>query len=185
MTIVRRPRSGKVMHEIVRNEVREAFRDLCEKAIKRLQKDIATWEHQPEFRYKVAAGTKLWYISITYNSSTEAGQIYHYVDEGTGKNAGHGGKYPIVPKNAKALQFIVPSYIKSTPGVAGIPGITLSGGSGKKELVTTKKVMHPGVRPRNFVKSLREELNDRGKSGSFKAVVDAAVKRGLRKLKNS
>lgn len=185
MTIVRRPRSPNVMHEVVRNEVREAFRTFCKEAIKRLEKDIKGWEHQPVFRYKVAAGTKLWYVNISYDSESEAGQIYKWVDEGTGENAGKGPKYPIVPKNAKALQFIYPTRVKTTPGVAGIPGIVMAGGSGKKELITTKKVMHPGIKPRHFVKSLRDELNNRNKPGGFKSTVDAAVKRGLRKIGSS
>jgi hypothetical protein len=162
--------------------VRDAYRKLCEDSIKTLKRDVAKWEHKPSFRYKVACGMKLWYIAISHDSGSEAGTIYTYVDEGTGKNAGHGGKYPIVPRNAKALTFAVPTPTKTTPGVAGIPGIVMAHGVMQRELISVKKVMHPGIRPRNFSKSLRKVLNDRNRPGSFKSVTDAAVKRGLRKI---
>ncbi len=178
----RRPRSPKVQHEIVRAEVRAAYKKFCEDAVKRLKKDIASWEHQPTFRYKYAAGEKLWYVNVSYDSDSEAGQIYNWVDEGTGENAGKGGKYPIVPRNAKSLQFLLPNRPKSTPGVSGIPGIVVSSGTMQRELIYAKKVMHPGIRPRNFVKSLRDDLNQREKVGGFRSVTEAAIKRGTRKL---
>ena len=183
MTLIRRPRSPHILNAIVRDEVRDAYRKLCEDSIKTLKRDVARWEHKPSFRYKVACGMKLWYIAISHDSGSEAGTIYTYVDEGTGENAGHGGKYPIVPRNAKSLTFAVPTPTKTTPGVAGIPGTVMLQGKGmSRELVSVKKVMHPGIRPRNFSKSLRDQLNNRTRPGSFRSVTEAAVKRGLRKI---
>jgi len=182
LTLVRRPRSAKVQHGIIKEEVRKAYKKLAADTIATLKSDIDNWEHQPEFRSRVAVGDKLWYISVSYDTETESGKIYTWVDKGTGENAGRGGRYPIVPVEAMALSFYVPTPIKTTPGVGGIPGKVLSSGIGSQEHIITKKVMHPGIRPRNFTKSLRTDLKQRAKIGGFRSVTEAAIKRGIHKI---
>jgi hypothetical protein len=181
LTLTRRPRAARVISAGIRSEVREAYRKFCEDAIKILKRDIATWNTKPEFKYRVAAGEKIWYVSISVDKKTKAGRIYDYVDRGTGKNAGKGGLYPIYPRNTKALKFDVPTPTKSTPGIAGIPGTVLASGISQQETVFSKKVMHPGIRPRNFTKSLKRVLNNREQVKGFRSVTEAAIKRGLRK----
>jgi len=113
----------------------------------------------------------------------KAGKIYGMVNEGTGTYVGR-SSYPIVPKVKKALKFIVPTPIKTTPGIAGIgPGIVRMQGAVTRGAVIVKKVKaHPGIRPRKFTESLRAFLNSRTRPGGLRSTTDAAVKRGFRKI---
>lgn len=105
------------------------------------------------------------------------------MDEGTGIYVG-GSAYPITPKKADMLVFTVPTPIKTTPGIPGIgPGLRrVQGGVGQGVVVHTKKVMHKGIRPRHFSKSLKDMLSQRTRPGGIRSTTDAAVKRAFRKL---
>lgn len=149
----------------------------------RLEADVATWVNKPRFWCRYAAG-KVWWIRFGYDRRTKAGRIYTYVDRGTASYAG-GSPYTIRPRRASALSFVVPHKPKTTPGIVGVgPGIVRAPGVVQQARVVTKKVTHPGVRPRNFQESLRDGLADRQKPGGFKSVTDAAVKRALRRISN-
>ena len=124
-------------------------------------------------------------MSFGYDRREKIGRIYGWVDKGTATYIG-GSKYPIVPVRAKALKFPVPHMPKSLPGITGIgPSVVLSHGNAKQVDVLAKKVMHPGIRPRDFSKSMRRELAERDRPGSMKSVTDAAVKRAYRKISNA
>lgn len=152
----------------------------------RLEADVAEWDHKPQFWCRRAVGWKKWWIAFGYDGQTAAGRIYGFVDSGTGFNAGKGPKYPIFPRNTGenlVLHFKVPTPVKSTPGISGIgPGLVLSSGIAAQADVFAKSVLHPGITPRDFTKSLRRELAQRNRPGGFRSTIDAAVKRALRKV---
>lgn len=183
LTLIHRPRSPRRLHTIIRNEVRAAYRKLADEMIRRLEKDIEDWSHQPTFLKHVEAGRQRWLLSIRYDADSPAGKIYTYVDRGTGAAAG-GETYPIVPKHADVLKFTVPDIPKTTVPISGIgvPGVVISSGITEQETVFTKRVEHPGITPRNFTKSLREWYSQRDRPGAFRSVTEAAVKRGSRKI---
>jgi len=105
------------------------------------------------------------------------------VDQGTATYVG-GSKYPITPNPPKkALAFPYPTPIKTTPGIPGVgPGLVRLQGAVERGMVVVKKVMHPGIRPRYFLKSLLDELNSRTRPGGLRSTTDAAVKRAWRKV---
>lgn len=183
LTLIRRPRSPRVLHDIIKEEVRTAYYTLGAEMIARLEKDIDDWAAKPDFQYRVEVGDKRWMVSIRYDKDTDIGRIYMWVDEGTAEAGGKGEKYPIVPVNAAALHFTVPNMPKTRANVvAGMPGIVWAHGHATIEDVYRKKVMHPGITPRNFTKSLRDEYKQREKVGGFRSVTEAAIKRGIRKI---
>ena len=147
---------------------------------------MSDWEHRPRFWCRYAVGWKEWRVAFGFDGRTVAGRIYRWVDQGTGERhiSGMGHSYVIVPKNAKALHFFTPTPTKTTPGIRGIgPGIVMQYNATPEE-VFTKKVVHPGIQPRDFSRTLRDMLNQRNRPGGFRSVTDAAVKRAMRKLKS-
>jgi hypothetical protein len=150
--------------------------------IPRLEGDVAEWTVKPQFWCKYAVGWDKWWVKFGVDKRTKIGRIYEWVNEGTATYVG-GDPYPIVPVNAQVLAFKIPHYPKTLPGFAGVgPFVVLDQGTVEQTDVRTKKVMHRGIRPRYFTKSLKRELSERGRVGGFRSVTDAAVKRGFRKL---
>ena len=83
------------------------------------------------------------------------------------------------------MKFPVPHMPKSLPGIVGIgPSVVVSHGNVTQADVMARKVMHPGIRPRDFSGSMRRQLGDRERPGGMKYITDAAVKRAFRKICN-
>jgi len=184
MTLVRRPRAARVQHNIILKEVRSYYNKLGNTMIKRLKKDVADWRLQPKFSKAVSVTRKKWSITIKCDRRTKAGKVYNWVDKGTGGKAG-GSPYVIVPKRrGGVLSFDVPHIPKSvaSAGGFGLPGVVMSPGKVTQKHVYAQKVVHPGITPRNFTLSLKNEMKERGRPGGFKSISDAAIKRGLRQL---
>lgn len=130
----------------------------------------------------MAISTRAWRISFGYDRRTRGGRKYSLVDDGTGIHVGDAA-YPIVPKHKKVLKFTYPTPVKTTPGIPGIgPGLVWQQGAVDRGVIFTKTVMHPGIRPRHFSKSLRDFLNSRTRPGGLRSTSDAAVKRAFRKM---
>ena len=147
--------------------------------------DVSEWSSKPRFWCKHTVGTQKWRVTFGYDRRQKIGKIYAWVDKGTATHAG-GTEYPIVPVRARALKFPVPNMPKTLPGIPGIgPAKVMSHGGIKQTEVVTKKVMHPGIRPRDFSGSMRRELAERDRPGSMKSVTDAAVKRAFRKISSA
>lgn len=179
--LAHKPMSGKRMNSIVRDEVRKALRQLGDDSVTQLQTDVKDWEHQPKFSSKATVSDKKWQLEVKVNRREKAGKIYNWVDQGTAARGNVPGQpYPIVPKkkNKKGmLEFWMPHSPKTMPNPE-IPGFP---SNEPLHLVRTPAVMHPGIYPRNFTTVLKDKLKS-GKPGSFRNVVEAAVKRALRKI---
>ena len=180
--LVRRPRSARRLHSIVRKEVRASYKTLAVFAVRRLEQDIEDWGEQPEFKTKVVVGMKRWSIRIDYDRESEIGEIYGWVDEGTGTYIGNDA-YEIFPVDADSLKFSVPYDPKTIPDLFGAGlGIVLEAGDVQQDDVFAKRVLHPGIRPRNFTKSLQDFLKHPTKVGGFRSVTEAAIKRAFRQM---
>jgi hypothetical protein len=182
MRLMRRPRSPRVLHKIIRDEVRAAYHTLANAIIATLLRDIQSWSEQPEFKKYVAVGKQRWWISIKYDQTTKIGMIYYWVDKGTGERGG-GEPYDIFPVEADQLTFTVPHIPKTVPTEFGIPGIVLQDFVSDSNTVHTNAVLdHPGIFPRNFTQSLQDYYMYGRRPGGFRSVTDAAIKRGARKI---
>lgn len=82
-----------------------------------------------------------------------------YVDEGTGLWGPSRRKYPIKPKYKKALAW-PNGDARTTAGLGRGPQGTKKG-TGYKSFTVVKSVMHPGIRPRHFVKKSIDESRSR------------------------
>lgn len=177
MTLIRRPRSPRVVHDTIRDTVRDAYKKLGNTMIKELLEDVSEWSIPPMFFKTVNVGTKRWFISVNYRTDEYIGKIYRWVDRGTGSRGG-GKPYDIYPVHAEALAFTVPHSPKTLAPGQSMP-------SGEPHDVVVQAVLgHPGIHPRNFTKRLREKYKSRTMVGGFRSVTEAAIKRGTRKVIN-
>jgi hypothetical protein len=121
---------------------------------------------------------KKWSLKIKYDRRTTEGKIYDWVSLGTGSRGLKGGKtYFIYPKRKKALAFPLPMQIKSIPDP---PKFAPSFFADSQNMVV-RKVTAPGIYPRRLGKETYEHLRSH-KSGSFRNVTEAAIKRAFRRM---
>lgn len=179
MKLVRRPRSPKVLHDIVMSEVRSAWEGMGGDAIAQLQDDVKDWENQPEFKTKITMTSRRWTFEVKYDKRTRAGKIFKWVDEGTGErgNDPAGKAYDITPKNAQALVFWHPVSAMTTPKIKPYNPAT-----GEPKLRITQHVTAPGITARDFTEAIRLGLKRRDSAQGFKQITDKAIKRGARRI---
>ena len=90
---------------------------------------VQTWNHNPEFKIDRGVWDRRIYT---------VDEIYAWVNNGT-------EPHTIAPVTKKALRFLTGGRAKTEPGFIG----STSGAVGSAEVVT-KRVNHPGGRPRRF-----------------------------------
>lgn len=150
-------------------ELRDAQREWMTKVVKEYQGTTKNWKHRVSFRGRLSERGMVTKIEVGTDD-----EIYGYVDEGTGQAAGRGGKYPIVPKRPSGvLAFPSVSTPKTKPG-------SLKSGAGSRGGATafTKKVMHPGIKPRGFSKQIKTKMEPVLESDMQKAMGRGAKKSG-------
>jgi len=155
-------------------EIRKAQREWMTKVVKEYQGTTKNWKHQVAFTGRMSESGMRTMIEVGTDD-----EIYGYVDEGTGQAAGRGGKYKIEAgyytgkSNKKALAFPSVSTPKTTPG-------SLKSGMGKKGKVDTvrRKVMHPGIKPRDFSKQIKKKMEPVLEADMRNAMSQGAKKSG-------
>lgn len=175
MKLIRHPQSAKRKHPAIKAEVERTYHTLGKTIVTELMQEIADWGDKPTLTYKVVISNKRWSLTIKNDLRTSGGKKYQWADLGTGERSGLPGRtaYDIRPKKAKMLKFVVPYNAKTPPSG---PTNQLPPGT-----YLAKKVTHPGIWPRKFMERKTNELKGR-KSGSFHAITEAAIKRGIRRI---
>ena len=182
MELIRRPRAARMLMDEITSEVESSYEKLADEIIRRLQKDIASWAHQPVFSKDIAIHPRKWQLTVSFDITSEEGEIYNWVDKGTGTWLPGGKEYDIFPINADALHFQIPGTPKSVVTDFGIPGVVLQDATSEANDVFAKHVSHPGIKPREFTKSIKKEYSSRTRIGGFRSVTERSIKRGLRKI---
>jgi len=157
----------KAMTERLRYHAKKVAKEMRED----YERTTATWQHKPEFKETVSTGKGLGGVAAEVSTTDK---VYGYVDQGTGQAAGHRpDRYPIVPKRAKMLAFASIFSPKTKPKVLG-------SGPGMRGPIDTfrKKVMHPGIKPREFSKTIEKKWQPRFKAQMQAAMKDAAKASG-------
>lgn len=176
--LIRRPRSVKRVTKSVQDEIRKTYDELATKSIEKLEFNIMDWDKKPKFKSRISISDKEWKFSLGYDSKTEAGQHYKWVDEGTGSRGG-GEDYIIRPKKKGGfLVFTYPPHIPKSVPTPYVPGLVKGGPA---ILQHRKSVTAKGIYPRNFSKELEKFLKNREQVGGFRSVTEAAIKRAFRK----
>lgn len=131
------------------DDIKKRYKRLQQQVRRDLQKTISTWDEKPDVSVK-RIQTPDGFIFRTFVDS----EIWHYIDKGT-------DPYEIRPKPDNPtgkLWFKVPSSPKSQPGLlkSGRGGLLSD-----SKLVAVDKVDHPGIRPRNWTKIIKERYREK------------------------
>jgi hypothetical protein len=129
-------------------ELDRSYKKLAGQLRRDVEATQANWKKKVKPKVKKTKGS-----SISYTVTIDS-EVWHWLNSGTGLYGPKKKKYEIKAKNAPLLRFNTNYSAKSQPGVLK------SSGSGKSSgpVVMTKKVMHPGIRPRNWSLILRERF---------------------------
>lgn len=141
-------------------EVKKAQREWMTKVVKKYQGTTKHWKHKVPFRGRLSERGMVTTVEVGTDD-----EIYGYVDEGT-------RPHTIRPKRpGGVLAFPSVSAPKTKPG-------SLKSGRGKSggPTVFTKKVMHPGTKPRGFSKQIKRKMEP-----VLEADTQAAMGRGAKK----
>lgn len=150
-------------------EIDKEFHQMADEGIVFLNRKIADWQNKTTLRKKVDVEPGKWQYQILHDSASKAGQIFDWVNGGTGLDGPRQSTYPIVPRNAPALSFTVPHSPKTLAPGQSVP-------SGPKTAVRTLHVDHPGIKKRDFTGGLKENVKKEIVPRTYKA-----ARRGLQK----
>ena len=160
--------------DALRLELLNAIRKVGRATRREFEATTKNWKHQVKFEMMISLKDGPTALVTTDD------KIYGYVDEGTGKAAGHiSYKYPIFAgiytgkSKKKVLAFPSVSRPKTRPG-------SLKSGVGHrgKVDVAVPYVEHPGIKPRRFSKQIKKKMQPRFKREMERAMVRAAKKSG-------
>lgn len=177
--LIRKPKSPKVQHSIIRNEIQKRLKPVADSAVKSREQVVANWSSgsKPKFKNEVAVTTKKIEIIVVVrrgqrlpNSDATTADLWKWIDE-TGTRP-----HVIRPKKSGGrLAFIAGNYQAKTgarPARFGGPGRVVNG-----KPVFAKQVQHPGFPPREFSEAINRDLRK-----EFDKAVDAGYKAGFRKV---
>ncbi len=180
MELKRVPRT-RPMYRAMVDEVRKEYEHLADDIIDDLYQMLGTWVNKPKVKKRIVVGRKRWAISLRVDGRTKSGQIFNYVDKGTGLWGKRHREYPIRPVHAKALAFTVPYNPKTLPPSYVTRLSRNVRAAGVPERVVTQFVLHTGIRPRRFTERLKRKYGNRKESKGFYRRTENAARRGLRR----
>lgn len=178
---VRMPRSHIRMHQAVMDEIRNAYNKLALDTVTIAYQDVKAWDDKPTFKSTVTVSKRRWTLKLSYDGRTTGGKHYKWIDRGTASYSvdNPGKPYPIAAKIPLGrITYTLPTPMPKTSAADGTLAHSYTDPPG---VVIANVVMHPGIKPRLFMQEYIEHLNSH-KSGSFRNVTEAAIKRGLRKI---
>ena len=179
MQLERWPRTRKTP-QLIRDELKRSYRTIMWPAIERDFKQVVTgWKDKPTFYYKMSVSGRLYRFEVKVDARTTGGKHFVWVDKGTAAHGDpHGSpKYLIEAKKAPFLVFTTPYQPKTVPqdGLYYDP-------SGPTMHHKRKKLMHPGIKPRNFSETILKKYKDRSNSQGFYLVTKNAYRRAFRRI---
>lgn len=179
MRLVREPQSLERMSPEIRKQVRIGYNALGSTMIAKFAAKVQNWDVRPNFAYKVTVSRKKYTLTFRYDGRTKGGQIFEWVDQGTGKyrEDGKGTEYTIKAKKG-VLWYELPNPMPKTKAYDGSLAKSYTAPPG---VVKKKAVRHPGIKPRKLLAEEIDLLESR-RSGSFHNTTEAAIKRGLRRM---
>lgn len=145
----------------VKIELKVELREIGEFWIRHFKQVTQDWENKPQFEYTLNTKSDLWLLTVFTDQ-----QIFEWVDKGTD------GPYIIRPRRATYLKFRG-GYNAKTQPVAQF-GVGSGGANGP--WVSTQIVIHPGIKPREFMKVAERDLKER-----FDRRIQQAIDRGIRR----
>ena len=157
----------------MRDELNSEMSETAQEAKTFLNKVTQRWKNKPLFRVKllVSPGLLRWTVLATGPKR----KIFRWVDEGTGKFGKKKRAYKI-PKTpqTKVLRFQTGYSPKTKP----IARFNVGPGKASGPVVFAKQVIHPGIKGREFTKTIVKQLQP-----DLSRRINNAMKRGIRRAK--
>jgi hypothetical protein len=149
---------GKMRQDLRPAALEPAVKELGKEADRYFRQTTKTWEHQPTFTTRVVSNAS----GTSVVTSTDD-KIYGYLDLGTGKAGGwRADDYPIVPHGNYPLKFASGYQAKTRSAAARGNAVPIARNGGPfGAVVRARKVMHPGIKPRRFVRSIQQRMDKR------------------------
>lgn len=160
-------RRDKLLRAEIRDEMHTTGRDM----VAWLDIAVRSWNHKPHFAAHLTLRPD--YIELKVDVSGTYKKIFIYVDQGTGKWGKSKAPYPI-PKvivPGKYLKFQRNYSAKSGPKAQ----INVGTGQRSGDWVQKQQVMHPGIEPREFTKTVYKELKP-----DFTTRIESAISRAAK-----
>lgn len=131
---------------------------------------VRDWKHRPAFMLIMT--TEKDYLAVEVVPTGPYRHIFAYIDKGTGRYGKRGKAYEIKPKKKDGFLKFQTGYSAFTKPIA-----QYNVGTGKKfgPWVSVKSVIHPGIKPRHFLKTQGEQLQP-----PFPSRINAAILRAIR-----
>ena len=176
----RRPRgTGPAQYKEVRDEVRTSLRPVGDLIKERFEAVVRDWVNKPKFKTVIRAGRKLIAIQIEITNRTarlkdkaqyggNIGDLWQWINRGV-------PRHTIKPRFKKHLYYIKGVYRpKTRPG-------GLFGGPGTRDgyLIRRRKVVHPGLKARDFT-GLAYEKNKKEINRQIRNAYARGLRRALR-----
>ncbi len=180
-TLTRMPKI-RLISGVVEQELVKSLEDILWPATKEeLDRPVKDWGHIPEFEHAIRVVSKTRLDFVVSLKMDDAGQIYDWVNRGTGLEGKSKSTYSI-PKDGmmpvgKYLRFITPYSPKTYP-----PEKLRYDPSGAKVVNYRKHVDHPGIQARKFTEQALNKFKDRSNHKGFFRVVENAYNRAFRWL---
>lgn len=124
---------------------------------KEFKKVTARWKNKPKFTMTTEIGRTRISVTVAPEKFGKANSIWRWVDLGTGRYGAKRAPYLIQPKrgNKRGLLFFRTGYAAKTAPVAKF---NKGSGTATGKLISKKSVMHPGIKPRLFTKTIGDKL---------------------------
>jgi len=179
LKLVRRPIT-RAFSLAIKNEILTAYNTQLAPYVKKtLEVQIKDWSSMPNFVIKAYASRNMYVFEVRVDMRTKMGQIYKWVDKGTGTKGPTGQPHAIMPINADFLQFTVPYQPKTYP-----PDGSVDYDVGAPEhVVRTGIVKDQAIKPRKFTEEAIKVFKDRRNTKGWYRITENAYRRGFRKAK--
>lgn len=164
MIVMRAVKPAAFKSSVFREDVGKALADVAAGMLKDYERTQSTWKHKAKFDTEIDTGIGTGGKTEIKIETSDA--VYGYVDKGTRKHL-------IKPRRKKALLFnskfkpkTGPMSLQAGPGASGPP------------VVGAKVVHHPGTKPRNFSKRIKQKWEPEYKRQMKNAMARAARRCG-------
>lgn len=165
MITVRAVKPAAFRSSVFREDTAKVLEDVAGGMLKDYARTVSTWKKKPQFKTEIdtGIGESRGQTSVKIETNDP---VYAYVDQGTKKHI-------IRPRRKRSLVFnsrfkpkTGPMSLQAGPGLSAPP------------LVGAKVVRHPGTKPRNFNKRIKQKWEPEYKKQMKNAMARAARRCG-------
>lgn len=159
----------------LRRELQDEMRDTGKDMQREFKKVVSDWRTKPRFTIKSTFSDRDMTVTVEPEGNSKVGNIWRWIDKGTGKYGSKHAPYLIRPKpsNASGLLKFRTNY---SPRTVPIAKFGQGSGSASGEWRSAKVIIHPGIKAREFTKKISDDLNP-----SFKQRIDNSIRRAIRR----